>query len=237
MTETRSAIDDEAATARAARRPGVVRRILRAGVVLGLALAVVLGLGFVWFLTRVPVVERSIQGRADGIVVLTGGASRITDAIELLAAGRGRRLLITGVHPSASPKEIARHIPEYERIFNCCVDLDYSAMNTFGNATQARQWARQHKFTSLIVVTSAYHMPRAMAELGHQLPNVALIPFPVVTEKLRVEEWWSDPTTARLLLSEYVKYLVATVRMQLGPSADAFMAARFSVLRPHLPAV
>ena len=63
-------------------------------------------------------------------------------------------------------------------LLNCCVDLDYSALNTLGNAVQARRWAIEHGFHSLIVVTSAYHMPRALAELAHQLPDAALIPFP-----------------------------------------------------------
>jgi len=43
-----------------------------------------------------------LQGAADGIVALTGGASRLADAVELLASGRGRRLLISGVAPTTN---------------------------------------------------------------------------------------------------------------------------------------
>ena len=56
------------------------------------ALAVAFVAGFLWFVATVPTEEVSINRPADGIVVLTGGASRIADAIELLAAGRGKRL-------------------------------------------------------------------------------------------------------------------------------------------------
>jgi uncharacterized SAM-binding protein YcdF (DUF218 family) len=200
------------------------RTALAASVIVVLAVII----GFAWFLGRVPTNEAASPGPADGIVALTGGASRVSDAVELLASGHGKRLLITGVHPSASPREIAKHVPEFERIFACCVDLDRSAINTLGNATEARRWARQHGFRSLIVVTSAYHMPRAMAELGHQLPEVKLIAFPVITEKMRDGQWWSHPATAKLLISEYAKFIVAMVRMRVGPHARALAAGEIS---------
>ena len=57
-------------------------------------------------------------------------------------------------------------------------------------------------------------MPRALAELAHQLPDDTLIPFPVVSDRLRIEPWWSSGDTARLVLSEYLKYLAAKVRMR-----------------------
>ncbi len=56
-------------------------------------------------------------------------------------------------------------------------------------------------------------MPRAMAELAHELPDVTLLPYPVVSEKMRAEPWWENSETVRLLLWEYVKFLVAKVRM------------------------
>ena len=61
-------------------------------------------------------------------------------------------------------------------------------------------------------------MPRTMAELGKQLPDVTLVPFPVVTDKLRNEPWWSSAPTARLILSEYAKFVVAQLRMRIEPA-------------------
>jgi uncharacterized SAM-binding protein YcdF (DUF218 family) len=173
--------------------------------------------GFFWFVGQVPADEVTLERNFDGIVVLTGGASRIPDAIELLGAGRGQRLLITGVHRATSTAEVARLTPLNEKLFACCVDLDRSALNTLGNATETRRWVSEKGFRSLIVVTSNWHMPRAMAELSHQLPDTVLVPFPVVTEKVKNASWWSDRAAFRLLLSEYLKYAFAIVRMRLDP--------------------
>jgi uncharacterized SAM-binding protein YcdF (DUF218 family) len=179
----------------------------------------VLVLGFAGFVWLLPNQEIALDRSADGIVVLTGGTSRVADALELLASGRGKRLLITGVNPGTTTNDIARQTVDYGRLLNCCVDLDYSALNTLGNAVQARRWAIAHDFKSLIVVTSAYHMPRALAELAHQLPDAALIPFPVVSDRLRIEPWWSNSETTKLVLSEYLKYLFAKVRMRFDTVA------------------
>ena len=193
---------------------GLVRAILFAA----LAAVTIFGGGFLWFIAHVPATETVLNRNADGIVVLTGGASRISDAIELLAMGHGKRLLISGVHRTTSTAEIARINPRYEGLVSCCVDLDHSAINTTGNAIETRRWANDRRFSSLIVVTSAYHMPRTMAELARQMPDVTLVPFPVVTEKLRNEPWWTSGATARLILSEYTKFVVATLRMSLEPA-------------------
>jgi uncharacterized SAM-binding protein YcdF (DUF218 family) len=177
--------------------------------------AVLLAGGFFWFVSLIPSEEVQLDRKADGIVVLTGAAARIPDAIELLADERGKRLLISGVYRATKSREIGRITPLYSKYFSCCIDLDRSALNTFGNALQTRRWAHEHNFNSLIVVTSNWHMPRAMAELKHQLPEVTLIPYPVISEKLNKEPWWSTPTTARLLFAEYLKYLLALTRMHI----------------------
>ncbi|HEY5167636.1 MAG TPA: YdcF family protein [Pseudolabrys sp.] len=187
----------------------------------GVVGALLLAGGFFWFVWHIPAEDASLDRKADGIVVLTGAASRIPDAIELLAAERGKRLLITGVHRATSAREIARLTPLYARFFACCIDLDRSALNTFGNALETKRWTREHNFNSLIVVTSNWHMPRAMAELEHQLPEVTLIAFPVISEKVKTEPWWSNVETARFLFAEYLKFLFALTRMRLDPDTAA----------------
>lgn len=186
-----------------------------------LAGSLVLAGGFLWFVSNIASEEVTLDQGADGIVALTGAAARIPDAIELLAAERGKRLLITGVHRTISAKEIARLTPLYTKYFRCCIDLDRSALNTFGNALETKRWAHEHNFMSLIVVTSNWHMPRALVELEHQLPEVKLIAYPVMSAKVKTEPWWQNADTARLLFGEYLKYLLALTRMRLDSEGVA----------------
>jgi uncharacterized SAM-binding protein YcdF (DUF218 family) len=206
-------------------------RLSRILAVAALAIAVLFGAGFYIFASTIPSDEIKLDRSADGIVVLTGGASRIVDGIELLAAGRGRRLLISGVHPSTTPGELIRKTPEVDRLFACCVDLGHQAQNTIGNAIEAGGWARDHKFRSLIVVTSGWHMPRALIELQRELPGVALIPYPVITERFREGPWWSDAHMLRVFFVEYVKYVASYARTRLD-STDIGATLRTSERRP-----
>ena len=205
----------------------LLRGVGRSALVVCAGAAVLLIAGFAWFLHSLPADEIVLARDADGIVVLTGGASRITDAIELLAAGRGKRLLISGANRATTSGEISRLNPEYGPIVSCCVDFDRS-LNTLGNAIETKRWAESRGFHSLIVVTSNYHMPRALAEIAHQLPNVSLLPFPVIADKLRGEPWWMHAPMLRLVLSEYLKYVAAQMRIRLDPAAGARAAGAAS---------
>lgn len=172
--------------------------------------------GFLAFADRVAAVRVPDPVVADGIVVLTGGADRIAAAVELLTRGSARRLLISGVHPDTSARQIGRVVDAGPTLFDCCVDLDRRAANTVGNAAETAKWARQNDFAALIVVTSAYHMPRSMAELGSVMPEVRLIPYPVARPGLELDRWWENGETVSLLLEEYVKYMATCVRISLA---------------------
>jgi len=205
--------DDKATDAPLATRHGRLRGTMLAALVVVL---VVSAIGFVGFLWQLRGAEAEPTTRADGIVVLTGGASRVSDAIELLAGGYGKRLLISGVHPASAASDISRSLSDNQSLLSCCVDLDRSAVNTRSNAAEKRRWANERGFKSLIVVTSNYHMPRAIVEFSHAMPGTHLIPFAVVGEKWRDESWWTSGATLRLLLSEYIKYVAAEVRVHLA---------------------
>ncbi len=184
--------------------------------VAGIGLFAFLG-GFVVFASSIGRFAPSAAVQADGIVVLTGGEHRLREAARLLAEGRGKRLLISGANRVATREDLHRKSGLAPVLFNCCVDIGYDAHTTSGNAEEAKAWAGDKGFNRLIIVTSSYHMPRSLIELGRVMPELTLVPYPVVSSNFRTEAWWLHLGTARLLFSEYVKFL---------PSAARFGVAR-----------
>lgn len=169
--------------------------------------------GFVMFATAVMRADPNPGAHADGIVVLTGGQTRIAEAAKLLAAGRGKRLLISGVNAQTRRESLLKLSGLDEKTFNCCVDLGYAALDTAGNAIETHNWAEALHYDSLLVVTASYHMPRSLAELTREMPQVQLIPHPVVPRDLRKTRWWLDARALRVLVAEYLKYLPAAARL------------------------
>ena len=168
--------------------------------------------GFVVYLNEIPADGMRTTRAADGIVVLTGAAQRMSDAIELLANKRGQRLLVSGVNPAITNEELKKQIPDFARLSECCIDLGHEAQNTLGNAVETAAWAKKHGFKSLLVVTSAWHMPRALVELERETDGIELNPYPVFSERMREQGWWTNPQVVRLLVFEYLKYLAAIAR-------------------------
>lgn len=185
-------------------------RLLFDGAIL---LLVMLIIGFIVFANGVDRQRTEPLEPADGIAVLTGGVARIDEAMKLLAKGKAKRVLITGVYRGTTEAELKKLASQGDQYFSCCVDVDKEALNTIDNATETAQWVAQRGYGSIIVVTSNYHMPRALAELARAMPGVTLVPYPVVDNNVHVERWWSFPGTTRLLLSEYLKYLPALGRL------------------------
>ncbi len=177
-------------------------------------LAIALTLGFFAFAHWVSVMPTGSLHAADGIVALTGDEDRISEAMRLLAEGKAGRLLISGVNKSTRAPQIISSDgagPEQAFLFRCCVDLDRRSLNTEDNALEATAWARKRGFRSLIVVTSTYHMPRALIELRQSMPEVDLVPYPVRSPRMD-SEWWNDSRTTWVLCKEYLKFVTASAR-------------------------
>jgi uncharacterized SAM-binding protein YcdF (DUF218 family) len=185
----------------------------RALIIVGGAALSLLVIGFVLFASVVTRLPAPSDPRAEGIVVLTGESRRIAEGARLLREGRAERMLISGVFRKTGKKALLEISGLTEEQFDCCVDLGYAALDTAGNANEARAWATSQHFESLIIVTASYHMPRSLAELSLALPRVLLIPHPVVPNNFPSARWWLSPSVTRTLIAEYLKFLPTFAHM------------------------
>ncbi|HLY55685.1 MAG TPA: YdcF family protein [Stellaceae bacterium] len=195
----------------------VLRHGLRfvAGVAIVLALA--WGAGLVWFTAGLDDGVPAPDTATDAIVVLTGGKGRITAGLDLLAAGKGRKLFVSGVNPGVTAESIAG--PSAGRWAECCIVLGHAADNTIGNAVETARWLAEQHYHSLRLVTANYHMRRALLEFGRVLPSdVTVVPDPVdpggMPSGLR-------RVASPVVMIEYTKYLIALVRPLVATDREA----------------
>lgn len=174
--------------------------------------------GFFVFASSIARPAGDPPGKADGIVVVTGGEHRLVEAARLLADGHGDRLLVSGANRQVSREDILKRSGLDAALYSQ-VDVGYEALDTVGNAEETRDWARARGFRNIIIVTSAYHMPRTLIELQRTMPEAVFVPYRVINYKLHAERWWMHRGTARLLLSEYVKTIPSVARWGIASLA------------------
>jgi uncharacterized SAM-binding protein YcdF (DUF218 family) len=159
--------------------------------------------------------------------VLTAGAPKSAQAVTTLTGASDARivagvrlaetlhvpLLISGVHIDTRPADIARIAGVTEGDIQCCVTLGRAAATTAGNGMEVAEWARRRQVTRIVVVTSEYHMDRAMLELRHAMPEAEFLPYAVTSTKVAPRNWYKDGATARRLFEEWAKYRIARLRL------------------------
>lgn len=167
-------------------------------------LVLLYGIGFAIFLKTMP--APLVGPKTDAIVVLTGGAGRIDRGIALLKAHAGQRMLISGVAPQVRPGELAHEYRVSPQLFACCIDLGHEAVDTRSNADETADWVRDHKYGSVRLVTSDWHLARAKLELVNALDGDAT----VVGDGVPSSPRWA------LLFGEYNKLLVRRAALLIG---------------------
>jgi len=191
---------------------------VRAAATIVALLVLIWGIGLLGFAGRI---DRSTPAAdppvSDGVVALTGASNaRIEAAMQLLEHGKARRMLVSGVNPLASRSDMRTVAQAQRRIYDCCVDLGYQATDTIGNARETAHWVDAEGYHSLILVTSDFHMPRAMLELKAALPDVTIAPYAIRTTDLDAHHWWRTREGMRRMVLEYCKYIVILGRTELS---------------------
>jgi uncharacterized SAM-binding protein YcdF (DUF218 family) len=161
-------------------------------------------LGFAWFALFLPAPAGT--AKTDAVVVLTGGTNRIDRGLQIIRQGKARRMLISGVDRDVKPAELAIQYKDAARIFDCCVDLGFRAVDTRSNALETARWVKRHNVKSVRLVTNNWHMRRARFELDQAMPSDIRI----------VNDAVPAAPTFKVLFKEYTKFLLRGVAALLG---------------------
>lgn len=162
-------------------------------------------LGFIWFATFLPRPANE-PVKTDGIVALTGGGGRIPHALRLLERGAAKRLLVSGVDREVRPREFAVEYKVPAELMACCIVLGYDAVDTRTNATEAVRWMKENRITSVRVVTTDWHMRRAIFDLSDEAPEGIVI----------IEDAVVSRPSFRILFLEYNKLVARLLAWTIG---------------------
>lgn len=189
------------------------RRAVRAiALVVCLSAVAVWGLGLARFAAAIPARVTDSETPTDAIVVLTGGSMRIATGLALLAAGKAERVFVSGVDPTVELADVLALTDGGGTLPSERIEAGHGAVDTAGNARETAAWMHGRGYRSLRLVTGSYHMPRSLFEFRRALPDTRIVPHPVFPHSMRGKTWWRSPSTTRLIISEYHKFLIAQLR-------------------------
>ena len=168
---------------------------------LGSLFLLLYALGFVLFAFTLGKPASAKAETTDAAVVLTGGPGRIQQGIEVLKDGKAERLLVAGVDPAVTKPDLARQMKGSRKWLTCCVDLGSESVDTRSNAEEAQRWLNRHKYKSIRLITSDWHMRRAQYEFSRVLGGK----YEVIPDAVRTEPSFIT------LFGEYNKYLLRRI--------------------------
>ena len=158
---------------------------------------------------------------SSNIVILTGGANRIKDGLKIIEDFKNSKninykILVSGTGMGFTKSSLKKKLgPNFNsQLIQCCIDLDGISKNTSTNAIETFKWASKNDIKEFILITSNYHMPRAILEFNNIMPNLKIYTYAIIPEKHNIENWLSSYQTFSLIFKEYCKYIVASLRIK-----------------------
>ena len=149
---------------------------------------------------------------SNNLVVLTGGTNRIKQTLKLFVIENSKQynLLISGAGKGFNKKIVSTFLPKtdfYKNKLNCCIFIENKSKNTISNATETYKWIRKNNFKSITLITSDYHMQRALVEFKKILVDIKIIPFVLKNN--------NESLTKKIknFFFEYLKFIVSRINL------------------------
>jgi uncharacterized SAM-binding protein YcdF (DUF218 family)/glycosyltransferase involved in cell wall biosynthesis len=168
---------------------------------------------FVWWAAE-PLKMTSPPRPADAIVVFAGGAGesgqagggyqeRVKQAVDLYASGYARNMIFsTGFVFTFQEGELMRSLAEANGVPRDAIILETQARNTYENVARSRDILTQRGWRRVLLVSSPYHMRRAMLTWRTVAPEIEVVPTPVPVSQFYRHETGPSLEQMRGLLQE-----------------------------------
>ena len=150
----------------------------------------------------------------NNFIVLTGGDNRVKKSLKIFfqIENKNKNLFISGVGKGFNKKtlkKLTQKNPNYNKIIDCCIQIEGISRNTFSNAVESLKWVKSKKINSFVLLTNNYHMPRAMLEFKSIFNDIKITPYVFIDEN---KIWWKTKIN---YISEYFKYKLTYLRIHL----------------------
>lgn len=136
---------------------------------------------------------------------------RVLYAVDLFNQGQGRQLLFTGGLGQYPPPEaeVMRQIALEQGVPASCMVLEDQAASTFWSAVYCRVLMRQHDWSSALIVTDRYHLPRAELTFRQLTggPGMTITGRAVVPHRLTWRPTWKLKSWLRAYGREWVAFV------------------------------
>ena len=150
----------------------------------------------------------------NNFIVLTGGDNRVKKSLKIFfqIENKDKNLFISGVGKGFNNKtlrKLTQKNPNYDKIIDCCIQIEGISRNTFSNAVESLKWVKSKKINSFVLLTNNYHMPRAILEFKSIFKDIKITPYVFIDEN---KIWWKTKIN---YISEYFKYKLTYLRINL----------------------
>ncbi len=169
---------------------------------------------FVGFATSLSRFRPTEAGRADAIVVLTGGTGRAEAGLKLLRTGVADLLILSGVDKDADVDSIFLEPLSAEE--KARIVLEKHSTSTLENAREIKKLTEKLHLSSIVLITSVYHMRRAQFVFEKTLsPAVRIRLYPVESPNFDSHRWWKGEGLF-IVMGEFLKYWWYYLRLSIA---------------------
>jgi uncharacterized SAM-binding protein YcdF (DUF218 family)/glycosyltransferase involved in cell wall biosynthesis len=190
------------------------RRTLQVAVATAAAYLLLFYTPLTWMVAE-PLRLSAPPGPADAIVVFAGGVGesgkagggaqeRVKRAVELYHAGHASRVIFsTGYVFSFPEAEVMRAVAMDNGVPASAILLEEEAKNTYENVERSRRILDQHGWRRVLLVSSPYHMRRALLTWKKVAPHIEVVPTPPAESQFYSHATGASLEQIQAILHEY----------------------------------